>query len=126
VSISSTFYTCVYYTKVLFCQNITREKLRKALLYEKCLRKMLMKLIPGYYSFHDDLRYTIEQWFLTFKFPWTPKSLQKVPRTPKVPIGTTCEPLNHCKRDVHVWVKYFTFLIFADTRLSTYAIEIVN
>jgi len=34
----------IFHTKVLFCQNITREKLRKALLYEKFVRKMLMKL----------------------------------------------------------------------------------
>ncbi len=32
--------------KVIFCQNITREKLRKALLYEKHIHKMLMKLTP--------------------------------------------------------------------------------
>jgi hypothetical protein len=32
-----------------FCQsqNLTREKLCKALLYEKCARKMLMKFIPN-------------------------------------------------------------------------------
>jgi hypothetical protein len=32
-----------------FChsQNITREKLREALSYEKCALKMLMKLTPG-------------------------------------------------------------------------------
>jgi hypothetical protein len=28
-------------------QNVTREKLRKALLYEKRARKMLMKFTPG-------------------------------------------------------------------------------
>jgi len=37
-SISSTFYLCVFCTKVLFCQNVTREKLRKALLYKKRVR----------------------------------------------------------------------------------------
>jgi len=31
---------------VLFCQNVTRGKLRKALLYKKHTRKMLMKLTP--------------------------------------------------------------------------------
>jgi len=29
------------------CQNVTREKLRKALSYEKGARKVLMKLTPG-------------------------------------------------------------------------------
>jgi len=49
-SISSTFYTRVFCTKVLsyFCQsqNITREKLLEALSYKKCVHKMLMKLTP--------------------------------------------------------------------------------
>jgi len=48
VSISSTSYPRVFQTKVLFCQNVTKEK--AALLYEKFLRKMLMKLTP------EDLR----------------------------------------------------------------------
>jgi len=30
----------------VLCQNVTREKLRKVLSYEKCARKMLMKLTP--------------------------------------------------------------------------------
>jgi len=34
--------------KVLFHQNLTWEKLRESLLYEKCARKMLMKLTPGH------------------------------------------------------------------------------
>jgi len=33
--------------KVLFCQNITREKLREAVSYEKRARKMLVKLTQG-------------------------------------------------------------------------------
>ena len=32
---------------MLFCQNITREKLREALSYKKHMHKMLMKLTPG-------------------------------------------------------------------------------
>jgi hypothetical protein len=39
-------YARIFCTKILFCQNVTREKLRKALLYKKCVRKMLMKLTP--------------------------------------------------------------------------------
>jgi len=49
-SISSTFYMRVLWKKVLsyFCQsqNVTSEKLRKALSYEKGVRKMSMKLTP--------------------------------------------------------------------------------
>jgi len=49
-SISSTFYGRIFHTKVLFRQNITREKHRhlwkKALLYKKRAHKMLMKLTP--------------------------------------------------------------------------------
>ncbi len=41
---------------------------------------------------------TLNQWFLIFQAPWTPKSNKKVPRTPKVSLGTTCGPPNHCKR----------------------------
>ncbi len=47
LSISSTFYTSIFRTKVFFCQNVTREKLCEALLYEKRSRKMLMKLTPA-------------------------------------------------------------------------------
>jgi len=42
VSISSTFYANIFHTKVLFCQNLTREMLRKALLYEQLTSKMLI------------------------------------------------------------------------------------
>ncbi len=49
-SISSTFYARIFYTKVLFLPNVTREKhrhlRRKALWYVKHARKMLMKLRP--------------------------------------------------------------------------------
>jgi hypothetical protein len=52
-SISSTFYVSVLSKKVLFLpksfrqnQNVTREKQHKALLYEKRVHKMLMKLFP--------------------------------------------------------------------------------
>jgi len=52
VSISSTFYAGLLYqyfcTKKLQSQNLTREKLRKALLYKKFAHKMLMKLTQGY------------------------------------------------------------------------------
>jgi len=44
VSISSTFDSCIFRTKGIFCQNVTREGLHEALLYKKCARKMLMKL----------------------------------------------------------------------------------
>jgi len=51
VSISSTFYSrllCQYFwAKKLQIQNVTAEKLRNLLLYEKCMCKMLMKLTPG-------------------------------------------------------------------------------
>ena len=51
VSISSTFYGTVFCMRVLSyirqSQNVTREKLCKALLYEKGTCKMLMKLTPG-------------------------------------------------------------------------------
>jgi len=51
VSISSTFYEqllCQYIcSKKLQIQNVTREKLRKALSYENFSRKMLMKLNLG-------------------------------------------------------------------------------
>jgi len=40
-------YVSVFHMKVLFCQNVTREKLRQALLYEKRECKMLMKLTLG-------------------------------------------------------------------------------
>jgi hypothetical protein len=50
-SISSTFYTHLlrqnFCTKRLQSQNMTREKLRKALLCKKIANKMLMKLTPG-------------------------------------------------------------------------------
>jgi len=46
-SISSTFYALVFCTKVLFCQNVTREKKSEALLHKKRERKMLMKLKPA-------------------------------------------------------------------------------
>jgi hypothetical protein len=42
-----TFYqVLVFHTKVLFCQNVTREKLYEALSYKKHALKMLMKLTP--------------------------------------------------------------------------------
>jgi len=44
VTISSTFYVRVQ--KCFFCQNVTGEKLRKALSYIKPSSKMLMKLTP--------------------------------------------------------------------------------
>jgi len=51
VSILSTFYTCLlrqnFGPKKLQSQNVTREKLRLALLYEIFGRKMLMKLTKG-------------------------------------------------------------------------------
>jgi len=51
VSISSTFYAhlfCQYFfAKKLQSQNVTREKPRKALLYEKFEHKIMMKLTPG-------------------------------------------------------------------------------
>jgi hypothetical protein len=34
----------IFVSKKLQSQNVTRKKLRKALLYEKCALKMLMKL----------------------------------------------------------------------------------
>ncbi len=37
-------------TKVLFCPNITREKLREELSYKKCMRKVLVKLKPEFQS----------------------------------------------------------------------------
>jgi len=46
-SISSTFYARIFCTKLLFCQNVTRKMLRKALLCEKRACKMLMKLTPS-------------------------------------------------------------------------------
>jgi len=45
-SISSTFYAHVFCTKVQ-SKNVTREKLREAVFYKKCTRKMLMKLTPS-------------------------------------------------------------------------------
>jgi len=49
-SISSTFYSRFLYKKCFFCQNVTREKLRKlsckALLYKKRVHKTFMKLTP--------------------------------------------------------------------------------
>jgi len=48
--ISSTFYARFFHTKVLLyfhqSQNITREKLSKALWYKQHARKLLMKLTP--------------------------------------------------------------------------------
>jgi hypothetical protein len=39
---------CQYpFAKKLQSQNVTREKLRKALSYKKCAHKMLMKLTRG-------------------------------------------------------------------------------
>jgi hypothetical protein len=49
-SISSTFYACFFrlypFAKKLQSQIVTREKLCKALSFEKLLPKMLMKLTP--------------------------------------------------------------------------------
>ncbi len=50
-SISSTFYARFFADIAFFCQQnrkpkCNREKLGKALLFEKCVRKMLMKLTP--------------------------------------------------------------------------------
>ena len=51
LSISSTFYERLFCTKVFsaafFYLHVSRKKLRKALLYEKCIPKMLMKLRAG-------------------------------------------------------------------------------
>jgi len=54
-SISSTFYSHVFHTKVFFLpksfcqsQNLTREKQCEALSYEKRVHKMLMKLTPRF------------------------------------------------------------------------------
>ncbi len=44
-SISSTFYMRIFHTKVLFYQNVTREKLREA--KKSRAHKMLMKLTPS-------------------------------------------------------------------------------
>ncbi len=44
VLISSKFYARAFRTKRLFLLNVTREKLREALLYKKRTHKMLMKL----------------------------------------------------------------------------------
>ncbi len=38
---------CFSYESAFFAKNVTREKLRKALSYEKCVHKMLIKLTPG-------------------------------------------------------------------------------
>jgi hypothetical protein len=46
VSNSSTFYDRVFRMKVIFRQNVSREKLPKALPYKKA-HKMLMKLTLG-------------------------------------------------------------------------------
>jgi hypothetical protein len=50
VSISSTFYACLFCTKVFLAAflhlHVSRKKLLEALLYEKWARKMLMKLTP--------------------------------------------------------------------------------
>jgi len=59
--ISSTFYSSVLCTKLLFSpksfsqaqiQNVTRKKLREALLYKIRARKMLMKLTPVFVCLH--------------------------------------------------------------------------
>jgi len=51
VSISATFYAQLlrqyFCAKIFQIQNVTGEKLRKALLYKKFEHKMLMKLTPG-------------------------------------------------------------------------------
>jgi len=41
------FMHAFFVQKYFFCQNVTREKLCKALLYEKHVRKTLMKLTVG-------------------------------------------------------------------------------
>jgi len=70
-----------------FChsQNITREKLRQANSYQKRACKMLMTLTAGsvyWWSFaqfcgigriRGVIFLSLEQWFLTFFAPWTPK-----------------------------------------------------
>ncbi len=43
-SILSTFYSSIFRTKVLLSSYVLA---KKALLYKKCTRKMLMKLTPG-------------------------------------------------------------------------------
>ncbi len=47
VNFINILHTCFFIQKCVFCQNVTREKLRKALLYKKHVCKMLMKLTPG-------------------------------------------------------------------------------
>jgi len=55
VSILSTFYKCLFCqyfcAKKLQSQNVTREKLHKALLYKNHVRKMMMKLNSGHLTF---------------------------------------------------------------------------
>jgi len=51
---------------------------------------------------------------------------KKIPRTPKVLIGTTCGPLNHCKRGIRKLVKHFTFVILADPFDPLYGALIKN
>jgi hypothetical protein len=46
-SVSSTFYTCIFIQKFAQSQTLSREKLLNLLLYEKFVRKMLMKLTPA-------------------------------------------------------------------------------
>ncbi len=54
MSISSTFYAHFFHTKVLrtafFYLHVTREKLLKRLSFEKCTRKTLIKLTPGWFT----------------------------------------------------------------------------
>jgi len=47
VNFINAFWACFSYKSAFCCQNVTREKLREAFSYEKCVPKMLMKLTPG-------------------------------------------------------------------------------
>jgi hypothetical protein len=66
-SISSTFYARFFnqypFAKKSQSQNVTREKLRKALSYKKFAHKMLMKSTPGWGNFPD-----VMVWFLIPNF----------------------------------------------------------
>ena len=55
-------------------------------------------------------KFVLEQWFVTFFAPWTPKSQKKILRTPNLSKYTSGGSLNSCKKER---VYYFTFAIFA-------------
>jgi len=58
INILRAAFALIFFCQKIQSQTVTREKLRKALLYEKGARNMLMKLTPNVNAFNDVLSFT--------------------------------------------------------------------